>query len=355
MNRPPQLSVLVAALFLAAVPRASSAADPALLGLADPASNFVIGVDVRALAASPLAQEALVKAQTESSTWGQAMGALGPNPLSRIHEVIISGDEKAARDQKKGLLVVRGDFGADDWISVVCGGGCEKQAYQGHTLYLPPNVEGPGAFVRLDSNYVAWGTPDQVRGVIDRKTSGTGSSLAERVQGWSSSAGRHHVWVAAKGPFEMPKAAGSESNLMGMSNIANLDAFGLGLTLGDDLEVGIEMRSMSAAESVTLHQSLQGLLMMMSMSAQQDPDTAEVLRGLTISQSAQTVNASLRVPGYLLKRMADKRAQQAANDTAAWQMTPSQPAPRPRQPRQGVIRIEGLDNGPVVVESEPQR
>jgi hypothetical protein len=96
--------------------------------------------------------------------------------------------------------------------------------------------------------------------------------------------------------------------------------------------------------------------MIMSMSAQQDPDTAELLRGLTIGQSAQTVNASLRVPGYLLKRMAEKRAQRATNDTAAaWPMAPSQPAPRPRQPRQGIIRIEGLDNGPVVVESAPQR
>jgi hypothetical protein len=351
MNRLPQLSVLAALLLLAAAPQAAAAADPALLGLADPASNFVIGVDVQALAASPLAQEALVKAQTESSTWGQAMGALGPNPLSRIHEVIISGDERAARDQKKGLIVVRGDFGTDDWISVVCGDGCEEQAYQGQTLYLPPNAEGPGAFVRLDSNYVAWGTPDQVRGVIDRKTSGTGSSLAERVQGWSSSAGRHHVWVAAKGPFETPKVAGAGSNMMGMSGIANLDAFGMGLTLSEDLEVGIEMRSLSAAESQTLHQTLQGLMMVMSMSAQQDPDTAALLQGLTVGQSDRTLSASLRVPGQLLKRMVEKRVQQATSNTAAaW---PTQPAPR--QPRQGVIRIEGLDNGPVVVESAPKQ
>jgi hypothetical protein len=284
------------------------------------------------------------------------MGALGPNPLSRIHEVIISGDEKAARDQKKGLLVVRGDFGADDWMSAACGDGCEQQAYLSHTLYLPANSEGPGAFVRLDSNYVAWGTPEQVQGVIDRKTSGTGSSLAERVQGWSANAGRHHVWVAAKGPFEMPKAAGSGYNLMGMNGIANLDAFGMGLTLSEDLEVGIEMHSLSAAESQTLHQTLQGLMLIMSMSAQQDPDAAELLQGLTIGQSAQTISASLRVPGYLLKRMVEKRAGQATNGTAAaWPVAPSQPAPRPPQPRQGIIRIEGLDNGPRVVESDPQR
>jgi hypothetical protein len=116
--------------------------------------------------------------------------------------------------------------------------------------------------------------------------------------------------------------------------------------------VGIEMRSLSAAESQTLHQTLQGLLLMVSMSAQQDPDVAALLQGLTIGQSAETVNASLRVPGALLKRMADKRARQASGTAAAWE---TQPAPRPSLPRQGVIRIEGLDNGPVVVESQPQQ
>jgi hypothetical protein len=197
------------------------------------------------------------------------------------------------------------------------------------------------------------GSPDQVRGVVDRRASGGESALAAQVHGWTSNAERHQVWVAAKGPFEMPHTG---DDPMGLSGIANLDAFGMGLTLGEVLEVGLELRSMSAAEAAQLHQSLQGLLMMMSMSPQQDPDTAELLRGLTIGQSAQTVNASLRVPGYLLKRMAEKRARQVSDGTAAaWQMEPSRPAPRPRQQRQGVIRIEGLDNGPVVVESQPQR
>lgn len=349
MNRLSRLSVL-AAVLLAASPQASSAADPALLGLADPASNFVIGIDVQALAASPLAQEALLKAQTENPTWGQALGALGPNPLSRIHEVLIAGDVEQAREDSKGLVLIKGDFAGDDWMSLACQAGCSSENYLGFTVQGLKSADRPSAFVRLDASYVALGSPEQVRGVVDRKTSGTGSSFAGRVQGWTSNAGGHHVWIAAKGPFDMPH---SGADPMGMNNIANLDAFGMGLTLGDDLQVGIEMRSMSAAESLALHQSLQGLLMMMSMNAQQDPDTAELLRGLTIGQSAQTVNASLRVPGYLLKRMAEKRAKQAAQDTAAaWQM---EPTPRPRQPRQGIIRIEGLDDGPVVVESEPRQ
>jgi len=339
-------------LLLAVAPPASRAADPALLGLADPSSNFVIGIDVQALAASPLAQEALLKAQTENPTWGQAMGALGPNPLSRIQEVLIVGDVEQAREDSKGLVLIKGDFASDDWISFACQAGCSSESYHGFTVQGLQSADKPSAFVRLDSSYVALGSPDQVRGVVDRRTSGAGSSFAGRVHGWTSSAGRHHVWIAAKGPFDMPHAG---ADPMGLSNVANLDAFGMGLTLGEDLQVGLELRSMSAAESVTLHQALQGLLMMVSMNGQQDPDTAELLRGFTIGQSAQTVNASLRVPGYLLKRMADKRALQVGSGTtAAVQIEQSQPAPRPRQPRRGIIRIEGLDGGPVVVESEPQ-
>lgn len=349
MDRLPQLVVSTALLLFAAGPQASLAADPALLGLADPASNFVIRIDVQALAASPLAQEALLKAQTENPIWGQAMGALGPNPLSRIQEVLISGDVEQAREDSKGLMLIKGDFADDDWMSFACQAGCTGESYRGFTVQGLQSADKPSAFVRLDPSYVALGSPDQVRGVVDRKTSGAGTTLASQVQGWSANTSGHQVWIAAKGPFDMPH---SGADPMGMSSVANLDAFGMGLTLGSDLEVGIEMRSMSAAESTQLHQSLQGLLMMMSMSAQQDPDTAALLQGLTIGQSAQTVSASLRVPGYLLKRMAEKRAQQTTETGFDWQ---AQPAPRPRQPRQGIIRIEGLDGGPVVIESEPQQ
>lgn len=349
MNRMPQLPLLAALLLLAAAPRVISATDPALLSLADPASNFVVGIDVQALAASPLAQEALEKAQTENATWGQAMGALGPNPLSRIQEVLISGDVEAARKDSEGLMLIKGDFASDDWMAFACQAGYSSESYRGFSVQSLQNAEKPSAFVRLDSSYFALGSPDQVRSVVDRKTSGAGSSLAGQVQGWTSNAGRHHLWIAAKGPFDMPNAG---PDPLGMNALANLDAFGMGLTLGSDLEVGVEMRSMSAAESQALHQSLQGLLMMMSMSAEQDPDRAALLQGLTIGQSAQTVNASLRVPGHVLQRMAEKGVQQATSNTApAAQM---QPAPRPPQPRQGIIRIEGLDGGPVVVESEPQ-
>lgn len=351
MNRLPRLIVSAGLLLFAAAPQPSLAADPALLGLADPAANFLIRIDVQALAASPLAQEALLKAQAENPTWGQAMGALGPNPLSRIQEVLIAGDVEQAREDSKGLVLIKGDFADDDWLSFACQAGCSSEHYHGFSVQSLQSADKPSAFVRLDPSYVALGSPDQVREVVDRKTSGGGTSLASQGHAWTTDKGGHHVWIAAKGPFDMPHAG---ADPMGMSSIANLDAFGMGLTMGEDLVVGLELRSMSAAESTELHQSLQGLLMMMSMSAQQDPDTAALLQGLTIGQSAQTVSASLRVPGYLLKRMAEKRIQQATAETGFdWQA--AQPAPRPRQPRQGIIRIEGLEGGPVVVESEPQQ
>jgi hypothetical protein len=354
MQRRLRVLLVVALPFLLAMaPPASSAADPTLLGLADPGSNFVIGIDVQALSASPLAQQALLKAQTENPTWGAALAALGPNPLSRIHEVLITGDVETARERSQGLVLVRGDFADDDWMAFACQAGCSSENYRGYTVQGLQSADKPSAFARLDSSYVALGSPDQVRGVVDRRTAGGGASFAAQVQSWTSNAGGHQLWVAAKGPFDMPHAG---ADPMGMSGIANLDAFGMGLTLGDDLQVGLELRSMSGPESAALHQSLQGLVMMMSMNAQQDPDTAELLHGLKISQSGRTVSASLDVPGYLLERMAEKRSQQAADEsTTGWQVEPSQPASRPRQPRQGVIRIDGLDGGPVVVESEPQQ
>ena len=90
---------------------------------------------------------------------------------------------------------------------------------------------------------------------------------------------------------------------------------------------------------------------------QDDPLLVARMRDKILTMLAARTSKELTSPlgREDFRKKAQFAAQQAANDTAAWQMTPSQPAPRPRQPRQGVIRIEGLDNGPVVVESEPQR
>src|SRR5690606_19945774 len=126
--------------------------------------NFIIGIDVQALAASPLAQEALLKAQTDNPSWSQAMAALGPNPLSRIHEVLIAGDVEAARENSNGLMLIKGDFSSDDWVTLACSAGCSSESYGGFTLQRLQSSEKPSAFVRLDASHVALGSPDQVRG-----------------------------------------------------------------------------------------------------------------------------------------------------------------------------------------------
>lgn len=351
MPRSLRLAALIAIFLVAAlVVPAGSAADPALLRMADPESNFVIGIDVQALMTSPLAQEAILKAQSSNPDWKQTLGALGPNPLSRIQEILIVGDMERAREESKGLILIRGDFADDSWIEMVCQSGCKSESYQGFTLQGLQNADKPGSFVRLDSNYVALGSPDQVRAVVDRRLSVTTSSFASRVGSWTSNTGGHHIWISAKGPFPMPNSGAAP---MGMNALGNLDAFGMGLTLGTDLKVGMELRSFTPADSVALHQTLQGLLMMFSASAQSDPDTAQLLQGLSIHQSAQSVTAALHVPGSLLQRMAAKNAASVgiAADTTS---TPAERTPKPQQPRQGIIRIEGLDGGPVVIESEQQ-
>lgn len=90
--------------------------------------------------------------------------------------------------------------------------------------------------------------------------------------------------------------------------------------------------------------------MMVSASAQQDPDAAEFFRSLKIEQGARTVTASLRLPGHVLKRMAEKRMQPSETVSVGAAVEPT--APQPQRQRQGIIRINGLDGGPVEVESQ---
>jgi hypothetical protein len=328
-----------------------SAADPAMLRMAAPGSNFVIGIDVQALASSPLAQEALMKAQQEHPEWESKLKALGPNPLSRISEVVIIGDIQAAKDDSEGLVLVRGDFSDRAWISEICKAGCTTDQYKGFTMQGMESADKPGAFVQLDSQYVALGPPHQIRGVIDRRVSGFASRFAAESSTWTTTTSGHHFWIAAKGPFDMPEASAAP---MGMSTLGNLAAFGMGLTLGTDLNMAMELRSLSNAESVTLYQTLQGLLMMFSASAEQDPDAAEFFRNLKIEQGAETVTASLRLPGHVLQRMAANKLGSAS--TVSVSSVDEQPTtpPRRQRPRSGVIRINGLEGGPVEVQSQPQ-
>lgn len=352
MTRPLRLAALsFVFLLVTLLAPTSSAADPTMLNMAAPGSNFVVGIDVQALASSPLAQEALLKAQHENPDWQSKLEAFGPNPLSRIAEVLIVGDMQSAKDDSEGLVLVRGDFTDQSWISEICKAGCTTNEYKGFTMQGMDSADKPGAFVQLDSQYVALGPPSQVRGVIDRRVSGFSSRFAAESNTWTTTTTGHQFWIAAKGPFDMPEASAAP---MGMNTLGNLDAFGMGLTLGTDLNMAMELRSLSNAESVTLYQTLQGLLMMFSASAEQDPDAAEFFRNLKVEQGAETVTASLRLPGHVLQRMAANKLSGTGTAAVSSMDAPS-PAPVQRQrPRSGVIRINGLEGGPVEVQSQPQ-
>ncbi len=66
----------------------ATAADPALLNLARPDVNFVMGINVSQIASSPRVTTALAEARRSKPEVEQLFQILGPNPLSNLEEIV---------------------------------------------------------------------------------------------------------------------------------------------------------------------------------------------------------------------------------------------------------------------------
>lgn len=340
-NRP-----LFALLCAALVPAGAAGADPGLLSLADPNVNFVVGIDVRQLAQSALVQELLTKAKSEKPELNALLAAAG-NPIEKLEEILIVGQVESAGQDAKGLVLARGNFSDPAILAAICHEGCETVNYQGFEMHQTALNDEPGSFVQLDDNYAALGTPAEVRGVVDRRSRGEMSSLGAKIQNWASGLGRHQLWLAARGPFEAPSADGPPA--LGAA-AESLEAFSLGLSMGADVEFGLELRAVDSAKAQQLYEMAQGLLLLASAGQQQNPEAAELLRSLSLEHNGSSVVASLRVPEERLAQ-AIRSGVTAQSEVAHSSSGAVAPHSSPPQPKQGVIRVYGLEEEAVEFKS----
>ncbi len=341
-------TLILIALLGAPLAPSALAADPVLLGLADPDVNFVVGVDVRGLSQSSLVQQALASAQSGKPEIGALLGAMGSNPLEKLEEILIVGHVETGEGDAQGLVLARGDFSDPAILAAVCSEGCDTVDYKGFQLHQTALRDEPGGFVTLDDHYAVLGSPDEVRRVLDRRSSGQSSNLAAALSGWAPSLRGHQLWLSARGPFEAPAAAGPPA--LGAA-AESLEAFSLGLTMGADVELALELRAVDAAKAKELYDMAQGLLLLASAGQEQNPEAAELLRSLNLAHAGSSITASLRVPeASFAQAVSSGMASQTATSSATSDAAPTRPA-QPK-PREGVIRIYGLEDDAVEFESQ---
>lgn len=325
------------------------AADPVLMGLARDQANFAMGIDVRSISTSPLVQSMMQEAGKEKPELGAMMALLGPSLFEKIEEILIVGEMRPGETKPAGLVLARGDFSDDSILTMLCAQGCTNVDHAGFTLHQTTLQDQPGSFVKINDRYAALGPDEQVRELVDRRRAGSPSGFASTLEGWAHNMGGHQLWIAAKGPFEVPESAGQSP--FAADALGNLDSVGLGLTLAQDFALGLEVRSTSEDEARKLYDMAQGLLMMATAGAGDDPQAAQFLQRLNLGHAGRNLTATLRVPADELRQAMASRMSQSGSGVAP--AVSAGPAPEPDKPRQGVIRIHGLEDDAVEVESQP--
>lgn len=336
-------------LLLAAFGGPLQAADPVLLNLAHSDANFMMGIRVSEIASSPVVRAALDEAARSQHEWSALLTKLGGNPLRDIHEVLITAqiDERAAdKDPKDTLVLIRGALGAGRFVEMMCAKGCDTEVHGNHEVVRIPSDDGdePPYFVALDEQYAALGERSAILGLVSRGARQTAPAFGQAMQSWVDRVGSHHIWVAARGPFQAPSKAGAAGSMPAIGAMAKLDGVGLGVTLERDMQLALELHSVTEKDAAQLYQMAQGLLAMSQMSAQQpqaEPSAARFLESLQLNLDGRVLSASLRIPqSELAKQIRTQVAQQRQGGEAPAQPAAVRPAPR----RPGGILIHGLES-----------
>jgi hypothetical protein len=119
-------------LLTAALTLPLGAADAELLRLTRSDVNFLLGVRLSDIAASPLVRTMLDEALASKPEWQAAAGMMGSNPLEGFDEVLIAAniDTQSPQDPKDALIVFSGALDRQRLEGIFCGEGCDREQYR---------------------------------------------------------------------------------------------------------------------------------------------------------------------------------------------------------------------------------
>lgn len=334
------------------------AADPALLNMARPDSNLVIGIDVAGFTSSPWFQEALQQAGNQSDDVGKMMALLGPNPWQNFHEIVVMARVDkfdSGAEPENFLIAARGSFNDTQFTDLLCQNGCESEDYRDFQLLRLSDGAKQMYFTALDSQYAALGSYDDIRQAVDRRAMSAQSMFDAGMVNSINRLSRNHLWLATRGPFQnaVGEAAGP---MVPADTVSKIVGLGLGVFLGRDVDLTLELSSVTDQDAKQLYDMANGFLALMK-AGDNPPETAAMLNNLQLQQNGSMLAASIRIPeAQIRQQMAEKMGQYqggsgvapAQSAGGAQQAAPPPPAKR----REGGIRIFGLEEEPVEVPTQ---
>ena len=372
------------AVALAAAP--GNVSEPVYWRYAHPDAAMLGGIEVKRIWQSPLAD--MLRSQVAELKVGKVPGA---EFLEELDRVFVSAPAPAAGKQPPVLAVLTGRFDLARLHKLAAAEGASIKWYKGIEVIAPPKANGADVhFAIIDSQTAIVAQRGTLYAAIDRAKSGAAGPLSESNPLFARAVGMtpaYEAWlVSAVSPDAMLPQQGAAGEMF--QKVRGMD-FGLSLREGLGLDLSLDTDTAEASQQMAA-----GLQMMLGLglanaTGPQAAQMQEILRNLQISPEPNALRVSLRVPRQQLElaiaemrksvegavggiRSAVRSSVPVRGDTrgfaaldrlaqshvpAAPQAIPAlatAPPPPPEPPRKMVVRIEGLDDGPLEIPYKKQ-
>lgn len=330
------------------------------LELVRPDAGFIMGIEWRRIADSPLGAE--LNDQIRKAKMPPLPGMLElQNALLRdLDSILIAAPASGlsgANAKPPVLAIVKGRFGPGGLHALDSLKGKGGETYRSVELIALPNdtpaaagaaAARPSLLALLDANTILAGDRAEIRGAIDRVKSGRlAATSAGILSGVGELAAKNDVWMV----FDLPPAALKNAPPAAAQMFAGVRGAELGMSFQQGFGLLLNIRAKDADSATSMAQALQGLIAMGAMSQTQSPEAAELVKKIRISPESSRVRLALNLDRAEVQKMIE-----AAKASAAKSAAPSAPAaraPEPAGPKS--IRITGLDGGPVEVPVPPKK
>jgi hypothetical protein len=320
--------------------------------LIQPDAGFVLGIEWRKIVDSSVGAALTEQINKAPLPAIPAAAALLDALLHDLDSVVLAASaselNKTAAAQPPALIVLKGRF-KPELRSQLKGMAKKSETYASVELLTPPeDTPAAGApatannnrIAFLDANTVVAGDVGEVRAAIDRvKTRRLTATRGGVLDGIKDLASKNDFWIV----FEFPANALKEAPPAMAEMFSGVKGAELGISFQQGFGLQMNVRTKDDASATAVAQALQGLIAIGAMSQSQSPQAGEVLKKIRITPENSRVKLALNLDRSELERMI-KEAQSSAASAPKKTAAPA-PAPEPAGPK--VVRITGLDGGPV--------
>jgi len=298
------------------------AADPILLNLVMPDAKVIAGVNVQQAKGTPFGQYILNQLQTGDAHLQELITLTGFDPRRDVNELLVASD--GTPQGHTGLALARGSFDVAMIIGAATQHGAVTEVYGNVTIIEDPKQEGGLAF--LNSTTVAAGDIASVKGAIDRQTMAQPlpAAILVKVNQWSTSQDAWGITTVPPASLAPPNSTKNGQNNPFAGAAQSVQQAAGGVKFGGNVVFSGEAGTDTAQNAQTLSDLVKLMINLAQMQAGTNPDTAALIKSVTVSANGNVVKASASLPEDMFIQLI-----QAGHKSAA-------PASRTaRPPRQG--------------------